>query len=195
MTPTRAAAREVGGRARRAAAATSVDELLGARRRRRGRDLHADRHPRRPDRRRGRGGQGDLLREADLAGPGRRSTARWPPSRTAGVAVPDRLQPPLRPRPRSPCAQAVADGDDRRRRTSCASPAATRRRRRWSTCAASGGIFLDMTIHDFDMARFVTGSEIVEVLRARRACASTRPSPRPATSTPPWSRSRTPTAA
>ena len=32
-----------------------------------------------------------------------------------------------------------------------------------STCAASGGIFLDMTIHDFDMARFVTGSEVVEV--------------------------------
>ena len=29
--------------------------------------------------------------------------------------------------------------------------------------AASGGIFLDMTIHDFDMARFVTGSEVVEV--------------------------------
>lgn len=27
----------------------------------------------------------------------------------------------------------------------------------------SGGIFCDMTIHDFDMARFVTGSEIVEV--------------------------------
>lgn len=27
----------------------------------------------------------------------------------------------------------------------------------------SGGIFLDMTIHDFDMARFVTGSDIVEV--------------------------------
>jgi len=27
----------------------------------------------------------------------------------------------------------------------------------------SGGIFLDMTIHDFDMARYVTGSEIVEV--------------------------------
>jgi len=26
-----------------------------------------------------------------------------------------------------------------------------------------GGVFLDMTIHDFDMARFVTGSEIVEV--------------------------------
>jgi myo-inositol 2-dehydrogenase/D-chiro-inositol 1-dehydrogenase len=29
--------------------------------------------------------------------------------------------------------------------------------------AGSGGIFLDMTIHDFDMARFVTGSEVVEV--------------------------------
>ena len=29
--------------------------------------------------------------------------------------------------------------------------------------ASSGGIFLDMTIHDFDMARFVVGSEVVEV--------------------------------
>ena len=27
----------------------------------------------------------------------------------------------------------------------------------------SGGIFLDMMIHDFDMARFVTGSEVVDV--------------------------------
>ena len=27
----------------------------------------------------------------------------------------------------------------------------------------SGGLFLDMTIHDFDMARFVTGSEVIEV--------------------------------
>jgi myo-inositol 2-dehydrogenase/D-chiro-inositol 1-dehydrogenase len=27
----------------------------------------------------------------------------------------------------------------------------------------SGGLFLDMTIHDFDMARFVSGSEVVEV--------------------------------
>jgi myo-inositol 2-dehydrogenase/D-chiro-inositol 1-dehydrogenase len=27
----------------------------------------------------------------------------------------------------------------------------------------SGGIFLDMTVHDFDMARFVAGSEVVEV--------------------------------
>jgi myo-inositol 2-dehydrogenase / D-chiro-inositol 1-dehydrogenase len=29
--------------------------------------------------------------------------------------------------------------------------------------AVSGGIFLDMTIHDFDMARYVAGSEVVEV--------------------------------
>jgi len=27
----------------------------------------------------------------------------------------------------------------------------------------SGGVFLDMTIHDFDMARYLTGSEVVEV--------------------------------
>lgn len=30
----------------------------------------------------------------------------------------------------------------------------------------SGGIFLDMTIHDFDMARFLTGSEVEEVYTA-----------------------------
>jgi myo-inositol 2-dehydrogenase/D-chiro-inositol 1-dehydrogenase len=29
--------------------------------------------------------------------------------------------------------------------------------------AVSGGIFLDMAIHDFDMARYVAGSEVVEV--------------------------------
>jgi len=29
--------------------------------------------------------------------------------------------------------------------------------------ASSGGIFLDMTIHDFDMARYVVGSEVTEV--------------------------------
>ena len=30
----------------------------------------------------------------------------------------------------------------------------------------SGGIFLDMTIHDFDMARFLVGSEVEEVYAA-----------------------------
>jgi len=29
--------------------------------------------------------------------------------------------------------------------------------------ATSGGMFLDMTIHDFDMARYITGSEVTEV--------------------------------
>ncbi len=29
--------------------------------------------------------------------------------------------------------------------------------------AVSGGLFLDMAIHDFDMARYITGSEVVEV--------------------------------
>lgn len=32
--------------------------------------------------------------------------------------------------------------------------------------AGSGGLFLDMTIHDFDMARFQSGSEVVEVYAA-----------------------------
>lgn len=30
----------------------------------------------------------------------------------------------------------------------------------------SGGLFVDMTIHDFDMARFLTGSEVVEIYAA-----------------------------
>ncbi|KTC68918.1 myo-inositol-2-dehydrogenase [Legionella birminghamensis] len=33
-------------------------------------------------------------------------------------------------------------------------------------CASSGGIFMDMTIHDFDMARFLANSEVVEVYAA-----------------------------
>ena len=41
----------------------------------------------------------------------------------------------------------------------------------------SGGLFLDMMIHDFDMARFVTGSEVVEVF-ARGAVARGRRSSR-----------------
>jgi myo-inositol 2-dehydrogenase/D-chiro-inositol 1-dehydrogenase len=35
-----------------------------------------------------------------------------------------------------------------------------------SYVGVSGGIFLDMTIHDFDMARFQAGSEVVEVYAA-----------------------------
>lgn len=33
-------------------------------------------------------------------------------------------------------------------------------------CATSGGIFMDMSIHDFDMARFLADSEVVEVYAA-----------------------------
>jgi myo-inositol 2-dehydrogenase/D-chiro-inositol 1-dehydrogenase len=35
-----------------------------------------------------------------------------------------------------------------------------------SYARVSGGIFLDMTVHDFDMARFVVGSEVVEITAA-----------------------------
>jgi len=38
---------------------------------------------------------------------------------------------------------------------------------------AAGGLFLDMTIHDFDMARYLTGSEVTEVYS--RATALTDP--------------------
>ena len=58
----------------------------------------------------------------------------------------------------------------------------------------SGGIFCDMTIHDFDMARFVTGSEAVEVYATGAVRGSIRPSTPPATSTPQWWSSPTPTA-
>ena len=165
-------------------AAASVEEMLDARRRR-GRDLLDRRHPRRPDRRRRRGGQGDLLREAGVARPRRASTARWPPSRppacrSRSASTGASTRRTRRCARRSPRARSAS-------RTSCASPAATPRRRRSSTSATSGGLFLDMTIHDFDMARFVTGSEVVEVFargaRARRPGVRARP----ATSTPRWS--------
>ena len=153
-------ARGVAGRARRRVARRRSQELLAARRRR-GRDLHADRHPRRPDRRGRAGGQGDLLREAGVAGP-RRGRPRAGRGAGGRRAVPDRLQPPLRPRARR--------GRGRRRRRDGRRaadrahlqprPGAAADR---ATCASSGGIFLDMTIHDFDMARFVAGSEVVEV--------------------------------
>jgi myo-inositol 2-dehydrogenase/D-chiro-inositol 1-dehydrogenase len=34
--------------------------------------------------------------------------------------------------------------------------------------SSSGGMFLDMTIHDFDMARYITGSEVIEVFAEAR---------------------------
>ena len=58
--------------------------------------------------------------------------------------------------------EAVAPGRSASR-TWCGSRAGTPSRRRSNTSRARGGLFLDMMIHDFDMARFVTGSEVVEV--------------------------------
>ena len=51
-------------------------------------------------------------------------------------------------------------------RACCTSSAATPRRRRLSYVKVSGGIFLDMTIHDFDMARFLIGDEVEEIYTA-----------------------------
>ena len=48
----------------------------------------------------------------------------------------------------------------------------------------SGGMFLDMTIHDFDMARFLIGDEVEEIYTSGRACAWIRRSARRATSIP-----------
>jgi len=46
--------------------------------------------------------------------------------------------------------------------TSCASPAATRPTSH-RVCEGVGGMFFDMTIHDFDMARYLSGDEVEEV--------------------------------
>ena len=142
------------------------------RRRRRGGDLHQHRHPRRPDRRAPRPpGEGDLLREADLARPrrgrrrARRGRARRAPCcRSASTAASTR--PPRR-------ARRGGQRRARRRRTSCGSPAATRPRRRSRTLRRSGGLFLDMTIHDFDMARFVARQRGGRGVRARCRARST----------------------
>ena len=47
----------------------------------------------------------------------------------------------------------------------------------------SGGLFRDMTIHDFDMARYLMG-DIAGGARDRRQSGRSRRSSRPATSTP-----------
>jgi myo-inositol 2-dehydrogenase/D-chiro-inositol 1-dehydrogenase len=40
--------------------------------------------------------------------------------------------------------------------------------------ATSGGIFMDMTIHDFDMARYLSGSEVTEVVAYGAVCGDPR---------------------
>ncbi len=131
-------------------------------RRRRRRDLHEHRHARRPDRRR-------------RARPARRSSARSRSRSTSttvdraltaveAAGVPfqigfnRRFDPAhaVRRAPRSPTGQV---GDPHLVRITSRDPAPPP----LSYVRVSGGIFLDMTIHDFDMARFVTGTEVVEV--------------------------------
>ena len=127
---------------------------------RRGGDLLELRHPRRPPDR-GRGGrQGGVLREAGVARPVRaRPRARR--DRRRRRAVPDRLQPPVRPGARvGPGGRRVGRGGEPHLvRISSRDPEPPP----LEYVKSSGGLFLDMMIHDFDMARFVTGSEVVEV--------------------------------
>jgi myo-inositol 2-dehydrogenase/D-chiro-inositol 1-dehydrogenase len=41
----------------------------------------------------------------------------------------------------------------------------------------SGGIFLDMTIHDFDMAQFLIGDEVEDIYPAAGVMVNPRPNP------------------
>ena len=117
--------------------------------------------------------QGDLLREAGLARP-RRGRPRARRGRGAPASVPDRLQPPLRP------LQSGGSRRGRRRRDRRAPSRADLEPRPGPAAGVlprvSGGLFLDMTVHDFDMARYVTGSEVTEVY-ARGAVRITPSSP------------------
>ncbi len=77
-------------------------------------------------------------------------------------AADDRLQPPLRPEFRRAASSGCAPATSARWRSSPSSRA-TRRRRRSSYIERSGGLYRDMMIHDFDMARFLVGEEFVTV--------------------------------
>ena len=128
-----------------------------------------------------RGRQGDLLREADR--PRRGPGAGLPEGRRGDRRDADgRLQPPLRPALSRRCARPIDDGAigtvemvTITSRDPGAPPV--------DYITRSGGIFRDMTIHDFDMARLLLGEEPVDGHRRRPRCWSTRRSARPATST------------
>ncbi len=118
-----------------------------------------------------------------------RSTARWPPSSAPGCRCRS-ASTAASTRPTRPCTR-------RSRRARSAQPHIVRISSRdphpppLEYARRSGGIFLDMTIHDFDMARYVTG--VGGRSRSSRAapCASSPSSRRSATWTPPSSRSCT----
>ena len=65
--------------------------------------------------------------------------------------------------------------------------AATRARRRYDYIERSGGIFRDMTIHDFDVARWLLGEEVEDRPAPQPRCWSTPRSASVATSTAPMS--------
>ncbi len=126
-----------------------------------GADRHLDRHPCRLHRARGRRGQGGALREADRsdAGARRPAAARM----LAARQRPDQLGFVRR---FDPGHRAVRDavrageiGDLHQVIITSRDPAPAPR----AYLEVSGGIFRDMTIHDFDMARFLLGEEPVEV--------------------------------
>ena len=60
--------------------------------------------------------------------------------------------------------QRIAQGRGRQGRDRLDHVARSRRRRRSPTSTRSGGLYRDMMIHDFDMARFLLGEEPVEVM-------------------------------
>ena len=116
----------------------------------------------------------DLIERA--ARPARRSSARSRSTSTPSAFAPacdvvaadrrgahDRLQPPLRPELRGARAARIARRARSARSRSSRSCPATPPRRRRSYAGWSGGLFRDMMIHDFDMARFLLGEEPVEV--------------------------------
>ena len=148
--------RGAGGAVRRRGAHDRGDRGGGGHRR--GGDLHPDRHPRRPDRAlRAQAGKAIFCEKPiDL------DVARVQACLKVVEATGAKLMVGFNRR-FDPHFRAVQAGDRRRR---------GRRRSRWSTSPRairapppvdyirrSGGIFRDMTIHDFDMARWLLGEE------------------------------------
>ena len=182
-----AAAADAAGAELGVAVAASADELLRSPRRRRGRHLLVDRHPRRPARRRGPRRQGDRSARSRSRWTWPRSTARWPPSTRPAIAVQIGFNRRFDP---AHAVRGAGGGrrDDRRR----APRAHLQPRPRAAAAGVRARVGRDLPGHDDPRLRhgpLRDGQRGRRGLRVRRACASSRRSPRPATWTPPWSRS------
>ena len=154
------------------------------RRHRRDPDRHADGYACRPDR----GGRRRPARRYSAKSRSRSTSKRvekcMQGGRSVGRSADDRLQPPLRP-------------EFRRAEEAHRRPARSARSRSCpiisrdpgpppiSYIERSGGLYRDMMIHDFDIARFMLDEEPVEVT-AYGSSWSIRRSARPATSTRRW---------